>query len=308
DRTAVLMDWPPANVPAVLDPRVIFRAQDVRAFVAIDLALRDLGLSAPEIHAADIGGGLLLLEDLGREGILRDGVPDPERYRVAVDVLAMIHAAPRPRELALPGEAVHRLPVFTAEAFAAEVAMFLDWYVPHATGSKASPALRDDFIAIWQDIIAGLASEESGWVLLDYHSPNLLWLAERQGLARLGILDFQDLMLGPSAYDVASLCQDARATVPPDLEAELCGRYVARRRATDPGFDPEAFGRSYAILSAQRATKILGVFARLADHAGKPGYLKHFPRLREYLDRSLAHPALSRYALWYRKHLPPPSH
>ncbi|HET7716451.1 MAG TPA: tRNA (adenosine(37)-N6)-threonylcarbamoyltransferase complex ATPase subunit type 1 TsaE, partial [Bauldia sp.] len=94
DRTAVLMDWPPANVPAVLDPRVIFRAQDVRAFVAIDLALRDLGLSAPEIHAADIGGGLLLLEDLGREGILHDGVPDPERYRVAVDVLAMIHAAP----------------------------------------------------------------------------------------------------------------------------------------------------------------------------------------------------------------------
>ena len=146
-----------------------------------------------------------------------------------------------------------------------------------------------------------------GWVLLDFHSPNLIWLAERAGIARLGIIDFQDLMAGPSAYDVASLCQDARATVPPELEAELRGLYVARRREADPAFDAEAFAEAYAILAAQRATKILGVFARLADHAGKPGYLKHIPRLREYLERSLAHPALNRYALWYRTHLPPPS-
>ncbi len=304
-RTAVLMDWPAASAPAVLDPRVIFRARDVRAFIAVDGALRGLGLSAPEIFAADTGRGLLLLEDLGAEGILRDGLPDPERYVTAVDVLAMLHAGPRPTELPLPDGGLHPLPAFTAEAFAIEVTMFLDWYVPHLTGAPAAPAMREEFTLIWRDIIARLASKERGWVLLDYHSPNLLWRAGRDGLARLGIIDFQDLMAGPSAYDVASLCQDARATVPPALETELRGRYVARRTEADPEFDAEAFAEAYAILSAQRATKILGVFARLADHAEKPGYLKHMPRLREYLERSLAHPALNRYALWYRTHLPP---
>jgi len=304
-RAAVLMDWPAANAPAVLDSRVIFRARDVRAFIAVDIALRGLGLSAPEIFAADTGLGLLLLEDLGGEGILREGAPDPERYDVAVDALAMLHAEPRPTALPLPGGGVHALPAFTAGAFAVEVAMFLDWYVPHLTGAPATPAMRDDFALVWRELIDRLAGKEPGWVLLDYHSPNLLWLAGREGNARLGIIDFQDLMAGPSAYDVASLCQDARATVPPDLEAELRGRYVARRTAADPGFDAAAFAEAYAILSAQRATKILGVFARLADHAGKPGYLKHMPRLRAYLERSLAHPALNRYALWYRTYLPP---
>jgi tRNA threonylcarbamoyl adenosine modification protein YjeE len=304
-RNAVLMDWPAANAPAVLDPRVIFRARDVRAFIAVDFALRGLGLSAPEIYAVDMELGLLLLEDLGAEPILVAGEPDPERYFTAVDVLAMLHAEPRPSELPLPG-GVHPLPAFTAEAFAVEVAMFLDWYVPHLTGAPATAAMRDEFTRLWEEIIARLATKESGWVLLDYHSPNLLWLAGREDLARLGIIDFQDLMTGPSAYDVASLCQDARATVSPGLEQELRGHYVACRRAANPRFDEEGFAEAYAILSAQRATKILGVFARLADHAGKPGYLKHMPRLREYLERSLAHPALNRYALWYRTYLPPP--
>jgi hypothetical protein len=306
-RSAVLMDWPTASAPPLLDPRVIFRARDVRAFVAVDIALRGLGLSAPEIYASDMDRGLLLLEDLGNEDILRGGAPDPERYHTAVDVLALLHAVPRPSELPLPDGAVHGLPAFTAEAFAVEVAMFLDWYMPHATGAPAPPAMRGEFGALWRDIIARLARAEPGWVLLDFHSPNLLWLAERQGIARLGIIDFQDLMVGPSAYDVASLCQDARVTVTPELEAKLRGHYVARRREADAAFDADAFAEAYAILSAQRATKILAVFARLADHAGKPGYLKHMPRVREYLERSLAHPALNRYALWYRTHLPPPS-
>ncbi len=303
-KRAVLMDWPPGIAPPVPDPRVVFRAQDVRAVMAVGAALRELGLSAPETYAADPMEGLLLAEDLGAEPVLRDGAPEPERYRTALDMLAMLHAAPRPAVLPVPGGGRHVLPAFTAEAFAIETSMFLDWYVPHATGKPASPAMRETYDALWREIIARLAGKESGWVLLDYHSPNLLWLAERQGLARLGIIDFQDLMVGPSAYDVASLCQDARATVPPALEAELVARYVAARRAADPGFDAEAFAEAYAILAVQRATKILGIFVRLANGAGKTGYLKHIPRLSEYLDRSLAHPALTRYALWYRTYLP----
>ncbi len=304
--TGVLMDWPPDIAPKVPDPRVMFRAGDVRPVIAVGEALRGLGLSAPELYAADADRGLLLLEDLGSEPILRDGAPDPERYRTAVDVLALLHAAPRPDALPLPDGTAHPLPAFTPEAFAIEAAMVLDWYVPHATGAPATPAMRGEFAELWAEAIDRLAARERGWVLLDYHSPNLLWLPGREGLARLGLIDTQDLMVGPAAYDVASLCQDARATVPPELEAALVARYVAARQAGDPAFDADGFAEAYAILAAQRATKIAGIFARLADHAGKPGYLKHIRRLREYLERSLAHPALSRYAHWCRTYLPPP--
>ena len=304
-RTTVLMDWPPEIVRSVPDPRVMFRARDVRAVIAVDAALRRLGLSAPETLAADAGAGLLLLEDLGAEPILRDGEPVPERYRAAADALAMLHAAPRPAALPLPGGGHHALPDFTPGAFAAETSMFLDWYLPHAGGGTPGAAMRADYAGLWDELIGRLGDKERGWVLLDYHSPNLLWLADREGIARLGIIDSQDLMIGPSAYDVASLCQDARATVSPPLEAELVARYAAARCAADPGFDIAAFEEAYAILTVQRATKILGIFARLADGAGRTGYLRHIPRLREYLDRSLAHPAMTRYALWYRRHIPP---
>ena len=303
-RRAVLMDWPPAAAPAVRDRRAAHRARDVRAFVAVDAALLGAGLSAPEIYASDFPQGFLLLEDLGGEGILRDGAPDPARYRVAVDILAGLHAAPRPAALPLPRGEVHRLPAYTAEALAVEVELFADWYVPHATGKALPASARSEFEAIWAALVGQLASAEKGWVLLDYHSPNLLWLPGREGVRRVGILDFQDTMIGPTAYDVASLAEDARATVPESLEADLCARYVALRRAADPAFDVAAFSRAYAILAAQRATKIMGVFARLADYSAKPRYLQHIPRMREYLKRSLAHPALTGYALWYRKHLP----
>ena len=112
-------------------------------------------------------------------------------------------------------------------------------------------------------------------------------------------------MVGPAAYDVASLCQDCPRHRAAGLEAALRDHYVALRRAADPGFDADGFPRGLCDSRGQRATKILGVFARLADHAGKPGYLQHMPRLREYLERSLAHPALTGYAHWYRRHLPP---
>ncbi len=158
-RTTVLMDWPPEVGRAVPDPRVMFRAKDVRAVVAVDAALRRLGLSAPEPLAADTDAGLLLLEDLGAEPILAAGVPVPERYRVAVDVLALVHSAPQPAALPLPGGGTHPLPDFTAGAFAAETSMFLDWFLPHAGGGTASPAMRADYAGLWDELIARLAGK-----------------------------------------------------------------------------------------------------------------------------------------------------
>ena len=141
---------------------------------------------------------------------------------------------------------------------------------------------------------------EPTWVLRDFHSPNLLWLPEREGIARVGLLDFQDALMGPAAYDVASLLQDARVDVPELMEVALLGHYVRRRgrdrrrlssRPTSSSSTPRS--------AAQRASKILGIFARLDRRDGKPQYLRHIPRIWGYLQRSLAHPALATLRDWY---------
>jgi N-acetylmuramate 1-kinase len=142
------------------------------------------------------------------------------------------------------------------------------------------------------------------WVLRDFHSPNLLWLPQRNELARLGLLDFQDAVMGHPAYDLASLLQDARVDVPEEAELALLGRYVRGRSRREPDFDGAQFIKIYATLAAQRASKILGIFARLDVRDGKPQYLRHLPRVWGYLQRSLSHPALEALNAWYIAHVP----
>ena len=247
------------------------------------------------------------MEDFGSEGVLVDGGPDPQRYATAIDVLAAIHGRPRASVLPVPGGGEHRLLALLDGALTADLVFFADWYVPHVIGAPLNRSAAESFAALWTALIARLTEAEQSWVLFDMQSPNLFWLAERTTIARIGLIDFQDMFLGPAAYDVATLCQDARATVSPELEATLRERYVAARGARQPAFDGEAFAEAYAILSAARTLKNMGVFARLADHLGKIQYLQHLPRMDDYLARSLKHPVLSELAVWYERHLPPPS-
>jgi tRNA threonylcarbamoyl adenosine modification protein YjeE len=302
-RGAVLMDWPlRPKAPDTGDKRAAYRATDIRPFIAMDEALRDAGLSAPAIHAADVGRGFLLMEDLGGAGVVDGEAPIADRYRVAIEVLAAIHARPRAAELPLPDGTTHVLPPYRSEALGAELALFTDWYFARAMGRAATAEERRAFDEAWAPLLARLDRAERSWVLLDYHSPNLLWLPDRDGVRRIGVLDFQDTHLGPGAYDVASLAQDARVTVPPDLARDLLAHYIALRRAADPAFDEAGFREACVILAAQRASKILGIFARLADRDGRPAYLRHIPRLRTYLAACLADPVLSGLALWYERH------
>jgi aminoglycoside/choline kinase family phosphotransferase len=166
--------------------------------------------------------------------------------------------------------------------------------------------VRDGFVAMWRDLLSKPATAPKTWALRDFHSPNLIWLDQRTGTAKVGIIDFQDTVLGPAAYDLASLLQDARIDVPEQLELALLTRYVKARRASDDTFDPAEFAEIYAIMSAQRNTKLLGIFARLNRRDGKPQYLRHLPRIWTYLTRSLAHPALSGIREWYSANVPPP--
>lgn len=302
-RTAVLMNWPlRAPDPPVrggLPYRRIARiAEEPRPFIAVAETLRARGISAPEVLASDLAAGFLLLEDLGSEGVVADGAPIAERYERATDVLAAFHAGPMPEGLVVAGEPF-ALPPYDTEALSIEAELLIAWYFPWKTGAGIAPAEAETFDRLWRTLADEIAGHPHHWVLRDYHSANLFWLPERDGLARIGIIDLQDTVIGSPAYDVASLVQDARVTVPDDLSDALVARYVAARLAADPAFDEAQFRADLAIMEAQRATKLLGLFVRLDRRDGKPAYLRHIPRIRHYLSRALQHPVLSDLRLWY---------
>jgi aminoglycoside/choline kinase family phosphotransferase len=188
-------------------------------------------------------------------------------------------------------------------AFLIEAELLLDWFLPRLH-AEMPDSERDSFRTLWRELLQPAIDTPPTWVLRDFHSPNLLWLPRRSEIARLGLLDFQDAVMGSPAYDLASLLQDARVDVPEQIELALLGRYVRGRRHSDPDFDPTQFIKTYVTLAAQRASKILGIFARLDLRDDKPQYLRHMPRVWGYLQRSLSHPALEALNGWYIAHVP----
>ena len=302
DHTAeplVLMDAPrQPDGPPVRDglpySRIAHLAEDVVPFVAVAEALSGAGFAAPSILSADLDAGLLLISHLGQETLLDgDGRPVQERYEAAISCLADLHATPWTGALPVPNGPTHHLAGYDRRVMGMEVDLVPDWFLPREKGRPASADERALFTEIWAALFDELREAETSLTLRDFHSPNVIWRPQEIGRRRIGLIDFQDAVIGPSAYDVASLAQDARVDVSAELEARLVAAYIATRRTADPGYDAFGFERDYAIMSAQRNTKILGIFVRLLERDGKPQYLRHIPRIKRYLARSLGHPSLS---------------
>lgn len=282
EHRAVLMDAPPE------------RGEDTRRFDTVDRWLCDRGYSAPQILAEDHAKGLLLLEDLGDGLVARLVASAPERertiYAATTDFLADLHRHPPPAfAAALDGPALAEL-----------TALAPDWYLRGigAPSSEAATALPD-LVRRLYDRLNDAAPVLS---LRDFHSENLIWLADRSGHARLGLLDFQDAVATHPAYDLVSLLQDARRDLAEGIETAMIARYVAAR-----GLELEEFGAIYALLGAQRALRIVGVFARLALRDRKTHYLAFLPRVWATLEHNLAHPALAELAAAVRAGLPEPT-
>lgn len=300
---AILMNAPVAGDQAKSPAAAAYNqtahlAVDCRPFVAIDRYLRSLGLSAPEILAADTGRGLLLLEDLGDDlfaSVLNNGAAkEEELYATATDVLLALHGA----EARQPG-----LATYDAGALAAEVALLSEWYAPLALHTELGGRAQTEYQSIWRDLFPALLAGPRVLVLRDYHAQNLFWLPGRLGVARAGLIDFQDALLGSPAYDLVSLLEDARRDVSPPCAASMLARYC-RSAAGRPGFDEARFRTAYALAGAQRNCKILGIFARLARRDGKTAYLELLPRVRAHLRTGLAHPALAPLNRWFAANLP----
>ena len=264
-----------------------------RSFARIATHLQGLGLSAPLILGADHDHDLLLLEDFGDAlfptVVKRQPAWQNRLYCSAIDVLATLGQHPPPAGLHL----------MDAPEMARIARMAVDVYQPAATGRLAEG--QGDFTATLIRIAAPLIEGSAGLMLRDYHAENLIWLPRRRAAARVGLLDFQDAMAAHPAYDLVSLLQDARRDVPAALEAAMIARYC---RATGQG---SGFAAAYAMMGAQRALRIIGIFARLAVVSGKPQYLQHMPRVWQQLQRNLAHPALADLAGLCQKLVPVPT-
>ena len=312
DQSVVLMNSPRRpDGPPTYDGKsysaAVHLAEDVRPFIALANGLRDRGFSAPAIHHADIDDGFLITEDFGSGSFVSGDPPKIilDRYQAAVEMLAALHQEKLPDALPIAPKRNYHVPLFDTTAMMVEVGLVMEWYLPDK-GVAMTSNLHAEFLLVWNELLTKLAAAPRSWVLRDYHSPNLIWLERRMDTARVGILDFQDAVIGPTAYDLVSLLQDARIDVPESVEIAMLTHYAKLQRESDPTFNAAAFVEYYAIMSAQRNTRLLGTFARLNRRDNKPQYLRHQPRAWGYLKRALAHPSLVGLREWCTAYVPPP--
>lgn len=272
-KPAVLMDSPPNS------------GENIRPFVQIARHLSSHGFSAPEIYARDTKRGLILLEDLGDDLFTSVISADPQSegllYQSACDVLVNLHQIKYPP-----------LVVFDPPLMAKQAGLVFTSYQQGITGQlMPNPDTLASFQSVLQDILTEHTQSKPVMILRDYHAENLLWLPDRIGVARVGLLDFQDAVIGHPAYDLASLLQDIRRTVSPETEIATIKHYIAKT-----GTDEQQFQTAYAVLGVQRNLRILGVFARLATEHHKPHYIDLMPRVWDHISRGLRHPALTQLA------------
>jgi hypothetical protein len=282
-RPAVLMDAPPP--------------EDIRPFVRIARHLAGIGVSVPEIIAADEGEGLLLEEDLGDDLYPLHLARLRERwssalFTAAVDVLVAVQRTPPPPNL----------PAWDAATMAsAALGTLFDWWWPAMFDTSAPGQARQDFASALAAMLAPVAAGPTGFVHRDYFAGNLLWLPDRSGIRRVGVLDFQGAAIGHPAYDLASLLQDARRDIPPAIADQAIAHYLAAR----PELDPAEFRAAYAACAAQRHLRVAAQWVRLARRDGRPGYLVHGPRTWRLLEQAVREPAAAPLAAALDRWIPP---
>jgi N-acetylmuramate 1-kinase len=316
-RKAMLMDQPQAAEGAVAPPGASEETRralgynavarlagaDCARFAAAATWLRGHGLAAPDIYAADHANGFVILEDLGDTlfaEVLADGGDEKKLYQAAVEVLAKIHANNAPATLSSDKPLFD----FDQTALVAETDLLTEWFLPLALKRTATGEEVAEHRNLWRAALAGIGTERRVFVHRDYHAENLLWLPQREGVARVGLIDFQDAVAGSPAYDLISLTEDARRDVSPEMAEAATAHYLKAMRAQGTPLDETGFRREMAVMAAQRNAKIVGIFARLYKRDGRTRYLAFLPRVWGYLERDLTHPALAELRAWYDRVIP----
>ncbi len=275
-RTAILMDA--SQLPEIVAP-----------FIRIDVHLRQVGFSAPEILARDEANRLLLLEDFGDTTFaqLLDHDSKPETlFALATHVLIALHRHPQ----AVPKD----LRVYSPEKMLEDIGLFLDWRTP-----GISETGRAEFRKAWREVLPIAHEVPASLLLRDYHAANLMLLPDRDGIRQAGLLDFQDAYQGPVTYDLVSLLEDARRDVPENIRKRMTARYLTQF----PPLDRDAFETSMAILAALRHTRVLAIFEKLSRHEGRHDYKTlHSARVEHLLQSALRHPVLAGVKRWFAQY------
>ncbi len=261
DKSFIIMDAPP-------------QFEDVHPFCNIADFLLSKNFSAPKIFARDYQNGLLLLEDFGNDSyrkVIEQGGDEVELYQDAVDLLISLKQINPPQDLA----------IYDSKLLLKEVLLFVDWYLPNVAKIDITPDQIAEFKQLWLDLFSKL-SPAKNLVLRDYHAENLMVVANRQGIKKVGLLDFQDAVIGHAAYDLVSLLEDARRDVSQNIQQKMLQHYLEQSNC-----DKEQFIIDYKILSLQRNIKIIGIFSRLAFRDHKQNYLNFLPRVFGYVKPRL---------------------
>ncbi len=312
----ILMDQPPAAETQPCPPNATdderralgynalarLAAGRVDAFIAAASYLTSRGLSAPRIIASDAARGLAVLEDLGDDlyaTLIANGADEGPFYDAAIDALVLLHTERPPPVLKAAGV---EWPLLTYDNLALKTAqdLFTEWTPKLRPEVSFDAEALAEWEAIWAPIRARGEAGASVFCHRDYHAENLIWLADRQGPARVGLLDFQDAVLAHPVWDLSMLLHDARREVSDERERASLERYLAAR----PALDADAFLADYRALGALNVFRILGIFARLVTRDSKPKYAAFLPRLWRYVDRCLAEPGLEELGLWLNRYVP----
>ena len=308
---AILMDMPERpDGPPIENGRsydeIAGLSRHIRAVEAINTTLRAKGYCAPETLGFDPDAGLMLQEFLAGEvfGQCYEKGNMQAPLRAAVELLADMARRDWPAQVALPDGSVHVVRAYDQAAMEVEVRLLTDWFWPRLTGTPIPGGALVEYLQAWRELLPAAGGGRAVWVLRDFHSPNLIWRPDEVGFARIGLVDVQDAVMGPAAYDLASLLQDARIPIPEKMESAMLAHYMGLRREGETDFDARQFELDYLLMGTQRACKVLGIFVRLDARDGKPAYLSRIPHVADYLRRNLTDPRLSILAQWFARHLP----
>ncbi|RUP42005.1 MAG: hypothetical protein EKK63_02895 [Acinetobacter sp.] len=278
-KSFVIMDCPPTYA-------------EVSKFIQISDYLLKENFSAPTIFAQDIENGFLILEDFGNVS-LKDYLQSDNQgidqknaiYHLIIDLLISLQNKVAPTFLK----------DFNDEILCNELDLFINWYIPYKYNQELKIHEFNEFIELWQKIFSQIIAMPSSIILRDFHLENMMYLEMRESINKIGLLDFQDALIGSPIYDLVSVLEDARFEVPRDMALKLVDYYAEKK-----ALNKESVLINYHILGAQRNCRILGVFARKAVKENDDYYLQFIPRVEKYLEYDLSHPILNNMKEWLK--------
>ena len=281
NKKLIVMDAPPD------------KGESIEQFRAIADIIHTFNLSAPQIVSFDTKQGFMLLEDFGQTSFSNILNKDNESklYKKAIEVLIQINKQSKSKE-----KKISKLKSYSIDLLVNESLLFIDWYLEKRKGELVSSDQKKEFIQILNDFYNNIKPQSSTLVLRDYHVDNLFFLNNQKSLKQVGLIDFQDAVIGSPLYDLASLLEDVRRPLRRNLQKKLLEIYI---KAIN--FNVQDAEREMRFFSIQRNLKILGIFCRLSIRDKKDGYLKYLPNAVKLLRKNLQDPFFINLVNWLKQ-------